>query len=317
MPKGKKKRVKKKSVPHVVSASDFDSSKTDISIVKLINYNLLFFVPLLVAAIIALKIGDLTSDFFMASPHIVAKILMLPFITVIFLLVVPFIRNREKIAGIRYSIFAMFIVGLGITLPSATQGNYSLLLQITNYMGIYILATFFYAPEVLGIPKHIRDWFKQHKQLLIVGIYLSIVMLNIIGFGFLYFDIYTDRPDVTTFHFGADEKPTIFTFQYFSIVTFSTTGYGEITPASPAARLLYSMEAILGMVINVLFIAILLVFVSNAEYLSQQKEQIEVEETEKLLKKEEKELKKVERDVKRVEEKENFFMGFMNKWFKK
>lgn len=326
MPKGKK-RVNKKKVkseeskefyPKVASAStEFEKEKTDISLVKLLNYNLLFFIPVLIAAIVALKVGDFTTGYFQASPAIIAKILMVPLMATIFLFVVPFIRNREKVAGIRYSIVGFFVVGTGITLPSLLSGQPSLFLQMFNYFGMYILVTFIYAPEVLGIERHLRDWFKHHKQLLIMGIYMSIVMFNVLGFGFLYHDIYADRPDVNTFNFPENENPSMSTFMYFSVVTFTTTGYGEITPASPAARLLYSMEAIMGLVINVLFIAILLVFISNAEYLSQKKEKDDLKTAEKMIIKEEKELRKVEKEVAEVRREEGFFMKMVKKFFKK
>ncbi|HII72462.1 TPA: two pore domain potassium channel family protein [Candidatus Woesearchaeota archaeon] len=326
MPRHEKKSVKKGRhipkaevlAPKVASASTgFEQDKKDVSLVKLLNYNLLFFIPVLIAAIVSLKIGDYTKDFFMASPHIIAKILMIPFITVIFLLVVPFIRDREKIAGIRYSILAFFLVGIGITLPSMLQGHPSLFLQMFNYFGTYILVTFIYAPEVLGIERHLRDWFKHHKQLLIMAIYLSIVLLNVLGFGFLYHDIYEDAKDVTAFNMADGEKPGLWTFVYFSIVTFTTTGYGEITPASPAARLLFSMEAIYGLIINVLFIAILLVFVSNAEYLAQRKEKEDLKQAEMMIEKEEKELKKVEKEVEEVKKEEGFFEILLKKLFNK
>jgi voltage-gated potassium channel len=329
MPK-KKKGVKhrharpaKKAIDKEPCASKIlntaDESKKDISLIKLVNYNLLFFIPLMVFLLFAMKIGAVYSDYFEASPGITAKILMIPFMAILFFFIVPFIRDREKIAGIRYSIVAFLIIGLGITLPSALKGDYGLILTIPSYFASYILITFIFCPEVLGIERNIRDWFKHRKQISIVVIYLSMVLLYVIGFGALYYDIYNDPGSPVNggpFAFSIDKDPSLPSFIYYSMVSFTTTGYGEILPVSTAARLVFFMEALVGLIMNVLFIAILLVFVSNAEFLSRRKEEKEITEEfkkeEAEIKKEEKELKKVEKEVKKVEREETLMKKFLN-----
>jgi hypothetical protein len=47
---------------------------------------------------------------------------------------------------------------------------------------------------------------------------------------------------------------TGFTGLYFSFITLSTVGYGDITPVSRAARLLTAMEAVTGL----LYVAVLI-----------------------------------------------------------
>jgi voltage-gated potassium channel len=44
----------------------------------------------------------------------------------------------------------------------------------------------------------------------------------------------------------ADKIAALATFQYFSTVTLTTLGFGDIVPASPMARLLSGVEAIAG-----------------------------------------------------------------------
>lgn len=307
----------KDSLDKVPSAStveqEIEESKKDISLLKLINYNLLFFIPLMVFLLFAMKIGAVYSSYFEASPSVTAKILMVPFMAIMFFFIVPFIRDREKVAGIRYSIVAFFIVGLGITLPSALKGDTGLIMTIPSYFASYILITFIFCPEVLGIERNIRDWFQHRKQLSIVTIYLSIVLLYVLGFGSLYHDIYNDRPD--SFTFSIDKDPHMASFIYYSMVSFTTTGYGEILPVSTAARLVFFMEALIGLVMNVVFIAILLVFVSNAEFLSQRKEERSMErefrKEQEEIKKEEQELKRVEREVAKVEREESLMEKFI------
>jgi hypothetical protein len=47
-------------------------------------------------------------------------------------------------------------------------------------------------------------------------------------------------------------------FLYYSIITLTTTGYGEVLPVSPSARLLASIQAITGTLYLAVFIAALL-----------------------------------------------------------
>jgi len=47
-------------------------------------------------------------------------------------------------------------------------------------------------------------------------------------------------------------------FLYYSFITLTTTGYGEILPVSPSARLLASLQSIAGTLYLAVFIAALL-----------------------------------------------------------
>jgi hypothetical protein len=211
---------------------------------------------------------------------------------------------------------AFIVIGVGITLPSAIKGNYGFLLTLPLHFGSYILMTFFFCPEVLGIERTLRDWFKHKKQMTVTLIYVSIVLLYLIGFGALYYDINSDPSSPGAFSISSGESPGLTTFIYYSMVSFSTTGYGDITPLSTAARLVFFIESLMGLVINVLFIAVLLVFISNAEFLSQKseeaalerevkKEEAEIRKEERVIKKELKEIKNVEKEVEKVEKEES------------
>ena len=127
----------KDSLDEVPSAMNvehgFEAGKKDISLLKLVNYNLLFFIPLMVFLLFALKIGAVYSGYFEASPGVTAKILMVPFMVLMFFFIVPFISDSEKVEGIRYSIVAFCLVGLGITLPSAVSGDYGLVMSLPSY----------------------------------------------------------------------------------------------------------------------------------------------------------------------------------------
>ncbi len=239
------------------------SGDEEISLVKLGYYNLLFFVPIGLAYFLSQFIGTKINRFLQVSPSTAAEILMVFFIFLIFLIIVPVIRKRETIKGIRYTLAAVFIVGMGIALPSLViKKDFTILLSECIYIATYLMLTFIYCPEVLGIVKDIRRWFKEHKQLLILAIYLAISILYVLGFGIIYYDIHVD-PYNQYKGFTTDQPEGKLTFIYFSAVTFTTLGYGDISPVSAAARLVAATQALLGMVINVVFIAILLMFISG------------------------------------------------------
>ena len=54
---------------------------------------------------------------------------------------------------------------------------------------------------------------------------------------------------------GHPEVDALAFLLYFSVVTLTTLGYGDITPAIPAARMLCSVEAVIGQLFVAVFIA--------------------------------------------------------------
>lgn len=235
----------------------------EISLKQLGLYSLFFIVPQAFLFLISLWLGSKWQNYFEASPFMVAKILMVFFTVVVFFILIPYLRKKQSVAGIRYSILAFFVLGVGITLPGAISGVSDLIFHIPIYLASYILITFIYAPEVLGIEKNLSDWFKHHRQLYILLIYTMIVVGYVVGFGYMYFDMYQDDP--ASFSLSFDEPPGYGTFVYYSIVSFTTIGYGDIAPVSTAARMVTGFSSMLGMIINVVFIAILLIFVSGTQ----------------------------------------------------
>ncbi|MBU0535344.1 MAG: potassium channel family protein, partial [Nanoarchaeota archaeon] len=219
--------------------------KDDISILKLVQYNLLFFIPLLLALAVSLYFARRVGAYLQVSPKIAIEILMVFFTTIIFFFIIPFIRRRESIKGIRFALLAFLIVGFAFTVPSMLAGDYSLILSLLIYFGSYILLTFVYAPEVLGMVGDIADWFNHHRQLLIMLVYTAIVMFYVSGFGVIYHDIANDPTNPNAFEYSHDMEKSYSTFIYYSIVTFATVGYGDVLPISPAARLVAGFEIVL------------------------------------------------------------------------
>ena len=75
--------------------------KEDISLLKLVQFNLLFFIPILLALIFLFKIAERVSDYFQASASVLVRVFMIPAVVVIFYFVIPFIRSKENVKGIR------------------------------------------------------------------------------------------------------------------------------------------------------------------------------------------------------------------------
>jgi voltage-gated potassium channel Kch len=54
------------------------------------------------------------------------------------------------------------------------------------------------------------------------------------------------RADPSAFK-GLPQHPQLIDFAYYSVMTISTTGYGDVAPQSPTAKLLASAEALVGL----------------------------------------------------------------------
>ena len=70
------------------------------------------------------------------------------------------------------------------------------------------------------------------------------------------------RADSTAFK-GLPEHPSLIDFAYYSVMTISTTGYGDVAPQSPPAKLLASAEAIIGLAWTVVVFAAVLIVVQR------------------------------------------------------
>jgi voltage-gated potassium channel len=70
----------------------------------------------------------------------------------------------------------------------------------------------------------------------------------------------------TTPHFMVEGEPSALSFAeciYFSVITLSTVGYGDITPASDSARLVVTLQVIIGAVLILIGVSELLNYSRN------------------------------------------------------
>ena len=94
----------------------------------------------------------------------------------------------------------------------------------------------------------------RHRQVtgrtIIGAVAAYLLVANAFTFAFLTADALLSTP-----FFGSEEPTT--SFMYFSLVTITTLGYGDLSPVPPAARLLATSEAVIGQVYLVTVVAML------------------------------------------------------------
>jgi len=99
----------------------------------------------------------------------------------------------------------------------------------------------------------LRHIFKQ-KEVTLETIYGAIVVYILIGLLWVFFYKLTEILHPGSFSMAADIAASKKTMYYFSFITLTTLGYGDITPVSDQAKSLAMLEAVVGQ----MFIAVLI-----------------------------------------------------------
>ena len=86
----------------------------------------------------------------------------------------------------------------------------------------------------------------RQKEVTRETIYGAIVVYILIGIMWVYFYQFTDVLHPHSFSISAAPDDPQKSFYYYSFVTLTTLGYGDITPISGPARAMTTLEAILG-----------------------------------------------------------------------
>jgi hypothetical protein len=97
------------------------------------------------------------------------------------------------------------------------------------------------------------------KLSVLLYVLLSVVTC-VFGFALAYLDISQSDP---TNAFNIKQPLTGASAFYFSIVTFATVGYGDISPARDSTRLLVSMEIIISMMYTILVFSVVAGFIQK------------------------------------------------------
>ena len=125
-----------------------------ISISKLVKYYSFFLIPVIISFFISIKLSKILSPILEVSQSITSQILMILFIFVVASFLIPYIRRRENIKGVRFALLGFFLFGIFFIIPSIIKGFKGMILLQFLYIANYILLTFIFCPEVLGM--HIR-----------------------------------------------------------------------------------------------------------------------------------------------------------------
>lgn len=171
-----------------------------------------------------------------------------------------------------FVLWAMMVVGTWSLFPS-TKMRMMIGLLITAMLGVYFLLNMYYNPklQLLWITTHIAFTTLILLRTVHIATQSEVVDRNVIFAGastylmcgiciaLIYYLIDVLDPTAFSGRYTEGEQDFqasghILTFIYYSFVTLTTLGYGDIVPISAAARSISMAEAILGQ----LFIAVIL-----------------------------------------------------------
>ena len=186
---------------------------------------------ILAIAIAVALVGSLTSEKTLKLPHYIVPFLILIFIG---LKTIHIKRQGGTLLEDYTTIGVMIIFGI---LHVVLKGNLNPIL-ITVFIAILLYAT--------GLMFWVRSAFGSKKITHFIISYITTIFMII----FLFTGAYLSNPD----EFLINNINNNIRFEdalYFSTVTITTVGYGDIIPLSKINRFFAATEAFLGMTINV------------------------------------------------------------------
>lgn len=196
-------------------------------------------IELLLATIIAVVlIGSLTSERYIDLPHYIIPLLVIVFISM------KAIHIVKQGGSLLEDYMTLAIMLLFIILYVALKGDLNPIL-VTSFIVILVYST--------GLMFWIKSRFSSRKVAHFVISYISTVFMII----FLFAGAYLSNPE----DFIAQGNKKGINFEeaiYFSTVTLTTVGYGDIVPDSKVNRFLSASEAFLGMTINLALLGYIL-----------------------------------------------------------
>lgn len=144
--------------------------------------------------------------------------------------------SRGPIAA-TLAISAFIADSVGYVLDLVAPSNISLMLGYTGSLGAFILASYALADAVLA-PGRVTA----HRVRGAIALYLNIGLM----FGAIYRLIWFFIPDSLSNIPSGTSWPAGGTILYFSFVTLTSTGFGDVVPVHPLVRTLANVEAIIG-----------------------------------------------------------------------
>lgn len=201
------------------------------------------FLYLIVSLVVLLLVGALVDEFRHPLGHHIFQA-----VTVIALAaaIVGFRSSRLRLnTGIGFTVCTLIIVVLGILLDRVGLSYLHLLIL----MLFYIWATWLAAKQVL-----FTGQIDSNKIVGAICIYLLIGLIWALLYLFIAQSVpgaFNGMEQVVWYENFADAA-------YYSFVTLTTLGYGDISPVTPVARFLVYMEAIVGVFYMAILVASLI-----------------------------------------------------------
>lgn len=164
-------------------------------------------------------------------------------------------KNTKSDLVISYFIISMYMTIL-LIFPEKFGENYKIGLvgvALSYLLNLKVLLKIIRSPEIVEVDK--KHNINYNHVGVVAGILLVMVLLSL-GLGVCF---------VSSSSAGAyTNNPTYFDLFYYTLITFTTVGYGDISPVSTMAKLM-------GMVISITSVLCLTIFVSSV--LSYKKEE--------------------------------------------
>ncbi len=150
------------------------------------------------------------------------------------------LRTADVLVGI---VVAAALFGAAVTLAAANPDEVEVSIAPDLWAVLSVLAPVVIVRRLL-----------QHREVTMRTLAGAISAYLLIPVAFQFIFLFTDALSPNGF-FGAPRPPTA--FMYFSLSTVTTVGYGDLAPASDIGRLLAMVEALIGQVFLVTFVALL------------------------------------------------------------
>lgn len=153
----------------------------------------------------------------------------------------------------RYRLIADVVVGLGVIVTFLFVGLIELADPTDPVAGSGALSPLWVILSVFAPILVVRRLVKHQRASgrTLLGA-VSAYLLVALAFNFVFLAI--DATQSTPF-FGSEQPTT--SFMYFSLVTITTLGYGDLAAVEPFSRLLATVEAVIGQVYLVTFVAMI------------------------------------------------------------
>ncbi len=207
--------------------------------IKIIEKNRFFFL------FIALMLFFVLNPFFVDSTEDMTVFGILFTLTLFFSVYIIKHRSRFLIIGIIFATLSLI-------------GHWTLLF-ITQNKEVFVLDYIVTIIFFMIITTAVLNYVLEDKKITSSTIFGAICGYLLIGltWSFVHLIIYTLSPDAYTMTKGLSNNPDVrvLHFIYYSFVTLSTLGFGDISPVSSAARTFSWIEAISGQIYLTVWIA--------------------------------------------------------------